>query len=466
MAKLISVLEAGQIQSGLHPGLPEEAGPLWFDGRNVVWTANGVAKMAGWQTLVQNTAALGAVIGGIEQSRVADVNRLFFGTETNLFVYFSDTATIDIVGAAYTNQNWSIVDFGTWFLATNGVDLPQIWKNTGVAAPLAGTNFTTAEIFLQRGPHIVAFNTSNGGNWMQWCDIDNPEDWVPTPINAARDLPIREIDGDITAAVFLGDNIAIYGVDRMVVSQYRGAPFYFGTRPAIDGIGAVGKYAVASVGRQNFGLSDSGFFRTDGVSFQYIDESVKNWINDNFNTAAKATVRAFHNENTQEVHWNIPTGASATPDTQLTFNYQKGLWSIKDHAWSAATQRGVFNFPVTARGDTIFLLENGVNADTEILSAYIETKPMNLGAPDVWKYLDVIRAISKRDTGLQVWLGVQDEVDDPVRWSGPFSLDGVSKAFPRDSGVFVRLKFESTTIDADWVLNGFELYGQAAADEI
>lgn len=464
MSKLIDLRNPQLLKTGLFPGIPAQAVPLWADGENVYFDEFGVKSMPGWSFQHQNTIEAAAQIGGLAQGQDGNFIRIAYGTEENLY-FFEPGVGATHLRTGFNGNRWSIIPFGTWFLFSNGVDPVQIWKNSGLATDLAGTNFTSAEILLQRGPHILAVNTSNGGNWVQWSHIDDPEQWIPTPTNAAGDLPIREITGDILAAVPLGTNFMLYGHDVAVLLQYLGAPLYFGSRPAINGIGAVGKYSVASVGNSNYGFGEGGFFRTDGVNFQYIDEPVKGWIAENLNQGAKREIRAYHDEVETTVRWSIPTGGSVVPNAGLSYNYKQNAWSVHDHGWEAADERQLFGYPIGARGDSIYFIGDGNNADTAPINRRIQTKPINGDAPDLFKYFDVVRVLAQRNAGLRVRVGFLDEIDAPIEWEDYANWEEKLYGFVR-SAVYIVFEFSSVDLDADWLVNGFEAYGWPDGDNI
>lgn len=477
---LASIRSSELTESGLFKSVHPLDAPLWADGRNILFREGGPQKELGWTELGTATGT-GVIRGADALQDSAGTQRLFFGDQTSLFMWDVSSITQIATGlSGSTNESgttiataWSFARFGNWMLATNGADDPQVWKTGSSSSTLAGTTFTTAEIFVKRGPHVLAFNTNNGSLEgaisYEWCDEDDPETWTPSALNAAGNQQIRDLDGPIKAAVNFGQYIAVLGKDSSYIVDYTGAPFYFPYRPMLRGIGAVGKMAVVEANRLLYGVSKSGIWRTDGVSYQYIDTpAIREYLRDTASTSQTSKTVAWHDDEYQMVNFSIP-GSAGEPSVTLGWNYGNDTWTIRDWGRSAAVpQTGVFDQPYTFTGRKFVKQNTGFDAHTSALVAYVQTKPMDFGDPNTFKLMDAVAVQIRRMTGVvRLRVGSQKHIDDTVAWSSYITLDdGFEMNYLRGlgslaSGRFLTLEISSAAVGADWASAGFDVYGTA-----
>lgn len=459
-----------EIPSGIWLGSDDHRIPLWKSGSNVHFTPQGVAKIKGFATLFTKPVSSTTPIRGMAQRISAGSQFLYFGSPTILYRWntsaFVETTgfTGNLNGTVVTPASiWSIEPFGSLVLATNGVDTPQIDTGSGTFANLTGIDFTTAEIFVKRGPHMLAFNTSINDKGFVWCDIDDVQDWQPVAANAAGDLIIRELDSEIIAAVPLGDKIAAYGKDQMFLVGYIGSPRYFGYKPGVEGIGAISKKAVVEVGRRNYGIGRHGFWETNGVSIRYIDDpAIREFFFDDVNWTQSSKVNGYHNEAKHEIIWYYPSvGGSGEPDKGLVYDYQRGLWSQLGYGRTASIERQVFTEPIVADNTGEVYQDNfGNDADGSALVASILSKPVDFGTVDQVKEIDGIR-ISYKGTGLQFRLGSQQDLDDAITYTSFVAVAVGHKITDiRIAGRYITLELKSSATGDNWDLSAVDVYGR------
>lgn len=551
-----------EIKTGIHRGLFSRSVPLWTLGENVIATDYGISKAPGYD-LVVNVGA--GPIRGIHQQVEGDDNVIYAGNLTNLYRIVDSVSTS--VGASYTlseyaggsvwdsgsstwdggttifddgvvgPSHWSIINYGTFVLATNGRDSPQIKKGDGpfvnmpsgvtgisitnagtgyvvgdsltltggdgtgataevyavdgaggitsVAVTSAGSSYTTpptgftggtgttaaftfsvcdmdvesVDIFIVRGPHILGFNTSNNGREFIFTDADDVDSWVTTAENLAGALQIRELTSDIKAAVPLGSRIAVYGDDQMFLVNYLGNELVFGYQPALNGIGAVSKKSVVAVGPRNYGLSQQGFFVTDGAQFEYIDEDIRYWFRAVASTQlGKCT--AYHDESNNVVVWHLPTDSVSITEG-VAYNYKIGAWTFLIANKTAGQERSIFSYAVTGDEDgKIFLEGLSNNAAGSAMTSFIRSKPMDIGNADRVKELDSIR-IGFKGSGLQYRIGWSETENGTINWT-PYKAMGEGFDFDnlRTAGRWLHVEVYSNTLNANWELMALEFIGR------
>lgn len=476
MITLPKLLELTQgLDSGVFPDRHAYESFVWDTGENVLFSEGGVRKMPGWDSPFTKTGS-DPVRGGVQQE-IGATKYIFYGDKEKLYRW--DNATPDTLNTGYTgvvNESagtiataWSMVDFGAWILATNGVDQPQIYKGA-TFANLGGTPPSTIEIFAKSGPFILGFNTSNDEREVVWCDQDDPEDWVPLSTNAAGDLIIRELNSRIICVKPLGDNLAIYGTDSMAVMRPLSAPLYFGYKMALNGIGAVSKESVVSIGRSQYGLGIQGFFVTDGSTFKYIDEGVvRQQFLSEFNQDQKSKVVSFHNEESTEIVWYYPSGASLEPDRGISYNYRTGAWSFRGHGRTTAMERNIFEYPITAGSTGIVFFENfGNDDDGNAMECFVQSRPFPFandgGNLDRFiKYIDMVKLGIKDFTGTGIFMEfamMENLNDTPVFHRFKLFTDPSDSLYPMISGRWMVLKVGSNDLADTWGLRTITIHGK------
>jgi hypothetical protein len=304
----------------------------------------------------------------MEQSGVPT---LFWGTASALFMGAPPTRSDETrVSGPYTGiskatgtqmvSRWSVVQWGTWVLATNGVDRIQIWKpsptqtefkDLSLAASTSdGAEPEFAELLIKFKAFVLAANTNNGTDFVDWCAEDDVSVWTPSPSNLAGSKQLRNMRSPIRAASPLGDGIAFFGDDRSVYCSFVGSPNVLGFRDFVDGTGALSKDAVTTVGRHIYGMGKHGIWRTDGVQVQYIDDPA---IHDfvyagGINREQLSQVIAWWNPAERMIVFFFPEPGSDFNSRGVGFNVDNNSWTILGFGRTAATSSTAFRFPVTA----------------------------------------------------------------------------------------------------------------------
>jgi hypothetical protein len=321
---------------------------------------------------------------------------------------------------------------------------------------------TSVGVFVNSGPHILGFNTSNSGKEFIWCDADDPDTWVTTPENLAGALQIRELESAIMAAVPLGNRIAVYGDDQLFLVSYLANQLVFGYKPALHGIGAVSKQAVVSVGRKNYGLSYQGFFVTDGASFDYIDEpAIREYFQKNSVRGQLGKTTSYHDEEHNQIRWYFPTSSSDITQG-LTYNYKRGTWSIIVKDRSAGDERQILSSPISGSETGIIYREGiGNNADGGAMTAWVRSKGIDVGDADLVKELNSIR-IGYKGSGLQFRIGQSETESGTITWGSYTDVDeGFDFNNLRTAGRWLYIELYSDTFNAQWEVSSMQFIGRA-----
>lgn len=181
-----------ELKTGMYPEQFTRKIPLWKTGQNVQFTPYGVQKIQGWDTIYD--AGNGEPIRGITQKSedLGATLALYYGDLTKLHRYDVTNSTYTEVGSGYNlyensgsslwdsgsttwdsgttlwdegiikASHWSFAAFGTFTLATNGVDYPLIRKGdykfaemvggvTGIFITSGGTGYVVGDTLTLTG---------------------------------------------------------------------------------------------------------------------------------------------------------------------------------------------------------------------------------------------------------------------------------------------------------------------------
>lgn len=490
--KLIDQKEPEVISSGIVKSLHPLLAPLWVDGANVIFEDGQVKKSRG---TVEITSPDTSPIIGIIDALVDEKSNLVFADLDNLYRWVDGDTTVD--GTGYANGSfyeafqplafqddafqfattrratlWSLENWGEWVIATDGVNPPQINKMAGAGfLNLTGTPPAYADIVVRLKNYILFFNTDLGGEFFEWCNTDDVEDYVT---GAAGNLPIRDMSSEIIAAERLGDVIAAYSSDDMALVQYIGPPYYFGANKTLSGIGAVSKSCVIEYAGKHYGISRSGAWVTDGNSSDYISPPLmRAWMDKNVNWGFASKIAGVLNEQRSLLEWGVPI-QGGTGDNELTmcFNHTTGTWTFRSYGISAGLKQGIFNYPIIGLPDGRLMYEEvGVDFAGDALEAFVQTKPMPASEFLIWYSMDYVLAAFKdlTGTGVKIILGVSETIDGSITWwaeqTPNLSLEPLFAELGLD-GKYIHLKVISRDIGDDWALSGFQIFGVPTGEQI
>ena len=470
---LISYGKATQeFRLGLYPSVHAQDVPLWLDGKNIYFLPEGIVKAKGWE----KRATLQSRASAMAQSYIPDLHekRLYVGCDHHIYKWINGVLT-----PIHYNPEVGIYSLEAWgrhLLATNGTEKLMYWQDdAGIFLPVPVANqFEKVEIIKKFKNYVLAFATSGGdwgdGNVMHWCSIDNVTDWEPRNDNSAGNMPFSDLDSDIKCVSYLRDYLSVYSSDSMWLVGYEGGSLIFARSFVTGGIGAVGKNAVVSTGLMNFGIARNGMFSTDGTGYSYIDiPPMQRYLQENINWDYAYKICGYFNEKKNTIEFYYPEGESRYNNKGVGYNFLTQSWTKFDYGRDAVMEREVFDTPYGCSELSLFQLEITNNADGEILPAELVTKPMLLSVDTLWKYIDIIDFLCKQNLeGSLEWrVGFQEE-EEGEAWYTEWANVPISSRFAhlRDSGVFVKLELRSNLLDSEFLLSGFNLYGEDAGYDI
>lgn len=506
MDKLLEA-DTALIATGLQPGLNPQSVPLWADARNVHFTGFGARSARGFSLPQADAIFFDSVAGMFDAAAglfdeggggtgplavtsttpirgllayrlTTGLARLVFCTIDKIWKWDGGISADEVqTGLSGINDEQesigndatftSLVSWGDWFITTNDLDAIKVYKTGASMASLTGTPPATAKILAKLGPHVLAFNTDSGANWVEWCAENNVEEWDPLVNPTAGNLPVRDLENPIGCVTKLGEALGIYTKNELQLMQYLGGVFQFGAKPQIEGLGALSINSVISTGPKNFGLYYDDIFVTDGFSRQSIAEKpFGRWIQKHVNFDQKTKIAGWHEANLNTVKWSVPIDGSKTPNFIIGFNYATGAWSFHDQGVSCGIEPGAFKYStVGTPNGKIFWTESSdvIEFDGGPINAWAQTKPISLDAPQAWKTLQYAKFVLKDlvSEDVKFVIGWQEKLTDDITWSDEYTLEDLNheEFFENFGFVFITLKIYSNSNAAQWTLEGLEAHG-------
>ena len=486
---MVKLATLNEIDQGIYPDLPGEVNPFWESGQNAIFE-KGYVRPAFGATLV------GEVPGEIPVSfgQLFDsAARGFIGTQSRLYTFTDPTSiyltTADAKGSGYTGDAgdfWNFAPFDDWMLASNGVNTPQIWKGVSFAA-LGGTPPTYAKVLITRAPYVIAGYTDNGPTVLEWCDFDDPEDWVPTSTNDADSTSLKGARSEITAAELLTGEPMIYTKDAQFYMPFKGRPFIFDPYETNNEIGVVGPGALCSVGNTHYGFGQKGIWLSDGGSHEYFDNSLaRGYIYEDLNEDYQDLIRVAHFKSEHSVVFSWPAAGQTRNTKSIAFDYQNKKFTPLGYAFTAALTQKVFKKEVAgfytgvlvnlgAQTSPFYYPTFGFGGDADYgfgegghggydSSTYgavtLTSKPLDLGNDEFMKKLEsIVTAIEGSCPNATIEIGYADRVnatftfaaaqslaEGPLYWGNTLQDARYFKIRVTDTQATVRYKLSKFTI--------------------
>jgi len=199
--------------------------------------------------------------------------------------------------------------------------------------------------------HLVCLGADGNKRRVQWSDAENNTVWTPTASNLAGDLNL-ETSGRIRTARRVGNDILIWTDVDCHLMRYLGPPFVYGIERVGDDCGVVGPNSVVVTGNTAVWLSESGFWKYDGVIAPLQCDALLD-VTDNINRNQQAKVAGGHNAQFGEMWFFYPSSASTENDRYIIWNYRLNHWVVGEMPRTCWMDQGTFPDPLAVGADSI-----------------------------------------------------------------------------------------------------------------
>lgn len=454
MQPLLKLNDPQQLSSGLWPDSVENQEQLWKEGTNILFDGGNIRKLDGWSR--ENSTA--AVVTGLANSYGEGERRTYLGAGPELRKSVGGVNTL--IGSGYASTGkWVLEPFGTFLLATNNVDPPQLWKNTGQAINWPTCPFNRAKIVRKLEIFPILFH----GQEVAWPSFNNIEDFVPGVGKRAGQQFIRDIDSDVMAAEPLGSSLVYYTEDMFGFINFIGGESTFGIKTQQGGgIGAVGPKAVVPIGPFHIGFSRKGIWQSDGSSFSYIAvPAVKDWIFGQINWLRADEVVGVHRESLSQVEFFFPCLDGVIRGVGFSYaGPTPGRWTCLEVPVTAyAAQQSGADGPAIGTGLGWGIYGEGRNAGQVAMQSSLKSGPLAMGSTDLLKRWQMVQVFFESSGGfVEFRVGYSNNPQAQPEWTAWGNLSEDNWLEDRESN-FITIEFRSTGLGVDWKISGLEFYG-------
>lgn len=479
-APLLLIGDPSLISSGLAPDRHPILQPLWEQCANVRFYQGKVRRLVP-ASLITAVASNTRKARGLEQVQQSNGTRWLFSAwhndgipgEVPIYRWYGPAATlITTLTGMYQHDTNTVhttqVDFeqfGDWVLFNPSKGPIKRWNMaTNTLDDLPNAPIAPIAI-MKKQNQLLAIGTGLHKKQVNFSDADDITDWTPTASNLAGSLTIEELQTPIKAAARLGQNIAVYNEDQMALVFWTGAPFYYGQRVALDGIGAASKFAVATDGRLNYGMCRNGAWQTDGNEYRYIDFGIlSDYFANEVNWSQAGKIVVCRNDITRCIEFHFPKGASMENNEAWSFEPATGNWAPVT-AYQAMQERMLFHKPITAASGELYLLDDNYETAGAL---NLVTKPLLIDTPEypglhIDTRVDEIEIAAKIASNVQFRYGTAVDIDGPWEWTPYQALSQDMRVYRMPAlptGVFHKLEFSNTATNWSLDLQGFAFYGE------
>ena len=300
----------------------------------------------GAPSAVNSTAAVlaAACNGAVVSTKLDGTRRTFAGTVSNLYelagtVWNSVTRATPYSGGADTR--WSFCQFGNTTVASNLADAMQS-SAAGVFADIAAA--PKAKIVVSATNNfVIAFNTSDAtygisqDRW--WCCAQGDQtNWTPAVTTLATTGRLVAVEGQIQAALTLGDYVVAYKNRAIFLGSFVGSPAVWQWALVPGGeSGAVGQEAVCDIGGQHFYVGSDNFWLFDGTRPQPLGNGVvRQWFLSNSSPSFRYRTKCVYDKQNNLVRVFFPSSASnGVCDFCLVYHVLTQQWGTDNRSVEA-----------------------------------------------------------------------------------------------------------------------------------
>lgn len=389
---------------------------------------------------------------------------------------------------------------------STGRGVPYYWTGAGNAQALtAGSDWGadwSAETMVAMRYHLVACGMTEGAvekaalvRWSTYAAPGTlPANWIPAPENQAGSFELAQTNGPIIAAATLRDTLLIYKRRSAYAMQYVGGNEVMAQRLAFGDLGALSKNAVIEFAGRHLVVTEGDVIVHDGANVSsVVNRRMRSALftrMDNGNSDSVFVVRDFDRSEiliaypvtgslgycVEALVWNFrddKIGVRALAPCNHGFasrfvELEQAIWEGDVQPWGQDATRwsqryttGTGNGVTIARGNMAQFL--ALDSGTMIADVPIVGRLERASIPLAGRGRALVRSVRPRINGakggvLNVRVGVQDAVSDPISWEAAqaFIIGTTEAVDVMQSGRFVSVALEATGLNG-WSIEGLDI---------
>lgn len=259
----------------------------------------------------------------------------FAGTAAKLYRFNETDLVWDDISRETSDyaasSRWVFVQFGSRVLATNGTDpIQKLDLNSDTAFENLPGNPPVCRSLIAVGDFLVALGIDGAPDTVQWCGINNTEQWEIGKSGA--DLQPMPVGGDVMNGVPVSSGAIIFlrsAIRAMSFALDSGFVFSFTDVTLERGLAA--PYAVAQIGQDDFVYySPSGFYRgNNAIGSERLNKWFSETIDSDYLEDMDCSVDPFR----QVVWWRFR--ARDAQNYLLGYNWMLDRWCYSDIQFQA-----------------------------------------------------------------------------------------------------------------------------------
>lgn len=417
--------------------------------------------------------------GALAVTNRTGTNEIFAGDSSKLYKLSSNSFSNVSRAAGYSSindNNWQLLQFQKYVIATNGVDPLQSWNLESstsfvdvTGSPPKARVMGIVGRFLVLGDltNDTDLGTTNLG--IRWSSIDNPlGSWANSATTQAGAQELK--DGGAIQAIIGFDNYGIIIQERAIRRMtYVGGDVIFTFDKIQSDRGSPLMYSINSYGNNIFYIGDDGFkmMNSQGGIVSIGESKVDRYFWENFDNNYRFRVSsAIHKEHNLAL-WAFPdrNANNGQPNKIIAYNWHSGKWSLieqeVDVLFNALTlsytleQLDVFGtldqlpFSLDSRAWTqsksfagAFDASHKMGFfDGAAMPAEIESGEFQISQGlrgEITQLTSIVNG--NGGTNTSYCIGVRDSKTADVSYSAPFVPNQSGKVHLRRSGMFHRIK--------------------------
>ena len=387
-------------------------------------------------------------------------------------------------------RNWTLNNWGEDLILTQLNGATYEWNTSAGftnnrATKIANAPSTSITSVVATDVRILAcFGTETSiGNastqdklFIAWSDQENYNEWTPNTVNSAGSQRIAG-GSEIRCAKPAKGAILIWTDTALHSMAFVGPPFIFGFRQLGNDCGAVSLNASIIVNDVAYWMSNGIFFRYVGA-VQEIPCPIINKVFDDINKVQYAQVYCGANAFYSEITWYYCSSSSDQIDRYVTFNYEEGSWYFGTIERGVYIDNGVTEFPIggtyfandtsnsistifglTAGRSLLYNIEDGVNADGNVLISFIESGDGDIADGEEFSFIDKIIPDFKNQAGnATITLRTRDYPNDTLFETTNVVVNSSTRFNSvRARGRQVALRIQSNDLNDNWRFGTFRI---------
>jgi hypothetical protein len=433
------------------------------------------ASYGPWLSEVAYSSSAGAVAyGAVSVFSRGGVATTFVGTRAKL--YKESAGAMGDVGATTTYATaadgaWEFAAYGDTFLGVNGVDPLQVWTldvSSAFVNASASASAPVAKHIAVVRDFVMLGNIGTDTDKVQWSQIDTPLRYTAsrTKQSDSQVLPgtgqVQRITG--------GDFATILTSRSIWRGDYVGSPLVFRFDEMAPGIGCRAPGSVARFQNTTFFLSESGFYKFDGVNAVPIgSERVDRTFLDDLNSSFLYRITSVIDPVQKLYIVSYPSVASTdgTCDKLAIYGWAVNRWTFAEASleWLFINLSGGYTLegldPFGTMDTLAFSLDSSVWLGGAAFLAGIDTghritrftgsaltARFTTGEGQLFEggraFINNVAPMVQGDssTAISVQIGQRDRTIDSITWGAASTMNSIGSCPVRSSARYQRLRME------------------------